>query len=193
MSEIKVREIDKAANDVQEDGFIFEIEDPDARDGIYYLVVGEDKESVCFFSVNQDGTPLYSDLLLIPQRVTRPPDNFDDKGAEFLEWTGDISEVIGELLGQTTANIILNKLGIKPYSGDLTPHIFGRSDPDSEVSKVTSMSFDFHLEQEEQHTDNNGEPSGDSAPLGDMGDSPAPGADDGADSGEDAAPEDEDA
>jgi len=155
MNELVVRKINGSKYDIDPEWKVFEVQDDDTKDGIFYLVVNTQEKEVGVYSVDKDGNPIRTDLFRLTQRVEKEPEEEDR--TEQVTWKGDVTSTVGQLLGRNAANVVLMSLGLPKYDGPDPETRPERADFDGELRDFTTMTFTFPLEQEDEHSEDAGE------------------------------------
>lgn len=90
------------------DAMVYEVVDPDYVEGVYYIVVNLEDQSVTVTSLNVEGEANFTDLMLLQGKVDRDPQD-EGMSQDSITWTGDIDDVLEQLLG-SHASIIQQDL-----------------------------------------------------------------------------------
>jgi hypothetical protein len=165
MSEINVTRVKGEEFNIPEGTLVYEVQDDETRDGVYYIVLSKDGISV--YSVDENtGDPIIQDMnyLLIKSGGEIESEDREDGT---MHWEKEIPQVLSRLVGPVSAALIMDEAGIE-YS-DLPPEgEVPEEETEEEVAEYLTMSFTFHPDMPEEETPEKDPSEGDH-------DSPPPG------------------
>lgn len=108
-NDVKVQQLDGDELSAFGSDDVYEVDDPDTKQGVYYVVLDTDGDegSVTVTSLSADGQPDADDLGDITAQVKdRQPDSDDETG---VTYKGDVDDVLTDLVGKDNADMMLGK------------------------------------------------------------------------------------
>lgn len=121
----------KAFGDAQ----VYEVIDNTTQEGVYYIIVDQDEQTLTLVSIDMDGNPATADLMILGSRIDEEP---VDDTSDYLTWKGDLEGKLKKLLGSHAA-IITQDLQQVAKEAARNTSLLGSDDDDV----VRAMRFDF--------------------------------------------------
>jgi len=104
--EVEIYKLDGKPLEVFGDAQVYQVVDPTVSEGVFYLIISQEKGLLQLTSIDLEGTPNQVDMALVAARCDEPVDE-DESNESILTWkTHNFEGILTSLLGNHAAIIL---------------------------------------------------------------------------------------